>query len=113
MKHHVYDAEPLDTDGTGAQSMNESKLDVVRDYFHKSFPGRKITEKHDFDLGVQIFMIARDSGSLLVKIRQNLIDNNDTNQIRDMLDKWDIVDILKQHPEVEMLVISGGSRHCK
>ena len=113
MKHHVYDVEPLDTDGTGAQSMNESKLDVVRDYFHKSFPGRKITEKHDFDLGVQIFMIARDSGSLLVKIRQNLIDNNDTKQIRDMLDKWDIVDILKQHPEVEMLVISGGSRHCK
>ena len=58
----------------GEQSMNESKLDVVRDYFHKSFPGRKITEKHDFDLGVQIFMIARDSGSLLVKIRQNLIN---------------------------------------
>jgi hypothetical protein len=113
MRHHIYDAEPLNTDGTGAKSMDESKLDVVRDYFHKKFPGRGITEKHDFDLGAQTFMIARDTGSLLVKIRQNLIENNDTNQIREMLDKWDIVDILKQHPEVEMLVISGGPRPYK
>jgi hypothetical protein len=90
--------------------MNESNLNVVRDYFHEKLPGRGITEKHDFDSGTQTFNIARDTGSLLVKVNQNFIDDNDANEIRNMLNRWDIVDILKQHPEVGLLVISKDPR---
>jgi hypothetical protein len=90
--------------------MNESNLNVVRDYFHERLPRLEVTEKHDLDSGTQTFNIARDTGSLTVKVNQNFIDNNDANEIRNMLNKWDIVDLLKQHPEVGLLVISKGSR---
>ena len=88
--------------------MNESNLNVVRDYFHEKLPERWITEKHDFDSGSQTFKIARDTGFLLVRVKQSFIDDNDTNEIRNMLNKWDIVNLLKQQPEVELVVISAG-----
>ena len=109
MRDHVYDADRWKT-GVRAQSMDECKLNIVKDYFHRKFPGQGITERQDFDLGVQTFRIARDTGALLVKVEKNFIDDNDTNQIRNMLDQLDIVDVLKQHPEVGLLVISKGSR---
>ena len=88
--------------------MNEGKLDSVRKFLIDVFPDWKITEKYDFDLAAQTFKVSNERGSLLLKVGENFIDDNNTEQIVDMLNKWDVPSLLKQNPEVGLLVTSNG-----
>lgn len=88
--------------------MDEGKLDSVRKYLRNLFPDQEITEKHDFDLGAQTFKISNKAGSLLLKIGGDFVDDNDADQIVDQLKSWDVADLLKQNPEVGLLVTSKG-----
>ena len=88
--------------------MDESKLDSVREYLNNVFPDQKITENHDFDLAAQTFNISNETDSLLLKVGENFVDDNNADQIVDLLNRWDVADLLKQHPEVGLLVTSKG-----
>jgi hypothetical protein len=88
--------------------MDKSKLDSVKQYLQEEFADQEITDKYDFDLGAQAFKISADTGSLLLKVGENFVDDNDADQIVGMLIRWDVADLLRQHPEVGVLITSEG-----
>jgi hypothetical protein len=88
--------------------MDKSKLDSVKQYLQEEFPDLEITDKYDFDSGAQTFKISADAGLLLLKIGENFVDDNDEYQIVGMLSRWDVADLLRQNPQVGVLVKHEG-----
>lgn len=86
----------------------KQKLKSIRDYLQRHFPKMKIIEKDDFDLSAYSFKLRDDKDLLLLKIGQDFLDDYDELQIENMLNGWNIADLLRQHKKGYILVTNTG-----
>ena len=84
--------------------MDENKLKVVREYLNEKFPGSEIEEKLDFDLSAQAFKIHKEKHSLLLKVGENFLDDNNQEQIKSTLENQKIAELLEENHELGVFV---------
>lgn len=84
--------------------MDENKLQAVREYLNNKFPESEIEEKLDFDLSAQIFKIHKEGHSLLLKVGENFLDDNNQEQIKNTLENQKIAELLEEDKKLGVLV---------
>lgn len=84
--------------------MDENKLTVVRSYLGDEFAGSTIDEKYDFDRGAQTFRVRVGKDLLLLKVDEEFLSDNNEAQIRAHLEKWQVVNLLRENKELGIFV---------
>lgn len=65
--------------------MDVNKLNTVREYLASSFPGKVVEEQYDFDRGAQTFKVRDGKDSLLLKVGENFLEDNDSGQVNQFI----------------------------
>lgn len=88
--------------------MQENKLGAVREYLKDEFPDKTIDEKYDFDLSAQTFKIRNGRDSLLLKVGENFLSDNNEEQIKTVLHNQAIANLLRENKELGIFVGNNG-----
>lgn len=87
-----------------AMPVDDAKLQVVRNYLAREFPGAIIDDQYDFDRCARTFRIRIDKDSLLLKVGENFLDDNSDVQVGNHLQNWKIASILRENRELGIFV---------
>ncbi len=90
--------------------MEGNKLDIVRKYLTSQFSGCAVEEKYDFDRGAQTFKIHVGKDSLLLKVGENFLGDNDENKIAKHLESWKVANLLKESKNLGIFVGNEGPK---
>lgn len=93
--------------------MEDNKLDIVRNYLSSAFPGDSVEEKYDFDRCAQTFKIHHNNESLLLKVDENFLSDNNEDEIFTVLDNQEISKLLKDNKELGVFVGNLGTNIFK
>jgi hypothetical protein len=91
--------------------MDEHKLGAVMQHLDEAFPGCDIVETHSFGADAMSFKIAHYSGSLLLRVSDKFLDNNDSERITEFLRQSDVTNLLVQHPNLGVLITNDGATY--
>jgi hypothetical protein len=88
--------------------VDDSKLQPIRDYLQRELPSCKISEKHNPGSGTKTFVISAGTHSICIKVEKSFIEYKSIDQIKDMLNRMNIMCLFKQHPDINIFVISSA-----
>jgi hypothetical protein len=88
--------------------MRLQKHAAVQQYLAGKFPECKIEQRYDFDRGAQGFKIDVADGSLLLKVADDFIDDNDITEILRRFDKWKLHHLLRNEQRQGIMVTENG-----
>ena len=88
--------------------MHEEKHAAIAKYLSESFTGCEIEQKSDFDRDAQSFKVHVPKATLLLKVGNNFLDDNDTAEILRLLKSWAIEEILGKEKDLGVVVSQRG-----
>ena len=88
--------------------MNEQKYAVITAYLAEKFSGCPIEQKHDSSRMAQSFKIHVIDTTLLLKVSDEFVGDNDIPKILHLLNLWALAEILGKEKELGVLVSQGG-----
>ncbi|MEN8250702.1 MAG: hypothetical protein ABFS32_17345 [Bacteroidota bacterium] len=89
--------------------MDQDKIQAIQDYLKKQFPDADHENKEDVQTMSQLFRIVTEEHVMLASVSRELIDDESAEVIMSRIERWDVVSLLKQHPEETVVVTSKGS----
>lgn len=90
------------------QAARSQKHAAIQQHLAGKFPECQIEQEHDFDRGAQGFKIDVADGSLLLKIADEFIDDNDISEILCRFDTWKLCDLLRNEQRLGVMVTENG-----
>lgn len=88
--------------------MHEEKYAAIAQYLSANFTDCEIEQKPDFDRGAQSFKVHVPKATLLLKVGNEFVDDNDTAEILRLFKSWAIEEILSNEKELGVLVTQRG-----
>jgi hypothetical protein len=88
--------------------MHEEKHAAIAQYLSESFTDCEIEQKPDFDRGAQSFKVHAPKATLLLKVGNEFLDDNDTAAILRLFKTWAIEEILAKEKELGVVVSQRG-----
>ena len=76
--------------------MRDQKINEVLRYLRVHFPSRGVERKYDFDRDAESFKVMLDRGTLLLKVTETFLDDNDVLLIVDLLDRAQAAEALER-----------------
>ena len=91
---------------------SDSRRSLVREFLHRQLPEFRVSETCDSDPQTLAFEISTPSHSTLLKIRTYYVKEQNLRYLIYMLDQINIAYLFKQHPDIDVLVISYDHAHA-
>jgi len=88
--------------------MRKQKYTAIEKYLAQHIPNRGIEQKNDFDLSAQRFKVHLERDSLLLKVSEAFVDDNEIPDILRQFDKWGIPRLLQKDSNVAILLGNEG-----
>lgn len=88
--------------------MDQDKIKAISDYLKKQFPDADHDNREDGQTMSQMFRIVTKEHVMLASVSRELIDDESAKVIVSRIEKWDVVNLLKQHPKETVIVRSTG-----
>ena len=88
--------------------MLEEKHAAIAKYLNENFPGLEIEQRHDFDRGAHTFKIHMPKGTLLLKVGDEFVADNDITEILRLFNLWSLKETLGKEKELGVLVTQRG-----
>jgi len=88
--------------------MSAEKYTAIKQYLAEHFPGCEIEERHDFDRGAQSFKIQVAGTTLLLKVGDEFVGDNDIAEIIRIFELGSIAEILGKGKNLGVLVTQRG-----
>ena len=88
--------------------MREEKYAAIEKYLSKSILNNGIEQKNDFDLSAQTFKIHVEKNSLLLKVSEPFVDDNDIPEIIKRFEKWGLPGLLAKNSNSTVFVGNEG-----
>ncbi len=88
--------------------MREEKYAAIEKYLSRSIPNDGIEQHSDFDLSAQTFKIHIEGDSLLLKVAEPFVDDDDIFEIIRRLMEWRLPELLAKNSNSTILVSNGG-----
>jgi hypothetical protein len=91
-------------------SMSEEKYAAIAGYLSKKFPDCELEQQHDFDRGAQTFkvQIHAKPNTLLLKVSDEFVGDNNTSEILRLIDRWELAKHLCNEKSHGVLITGGG-----
>ena len=89
----------------------DSKRRLVREFLYRQLPECMVSETCDSDPQTLAFEISTPSHSTLLKIRTYYVKEQNLRDLIYMLDQINIAYLIKQHPDIDVFVISCARAH--
>jgi hypothetical protein len=89
----------------------DSRRSLVREFLYKQLPECMVSETCDSDPQTLAFEISTSSHSTLLKIRTCFVKDQNSRFLIDMLDQINIAYLIKQHPDINVFVITYARAH--
>ena len=89
----------------------DSKRRLVREFLYRQLPECMVSDTCDPDPQTLAFEISTSSHSSLLKIRTCFVKDKNSRFLIDMLDQINIAYLIKQHPDIDVIVISYARAH--
>ena len=84
------------------------KFAVIKDYLKRKFPNSTIDQRIDFDRGAQTFKVIMTGNTLLLKVGNEFVSDNEAPEIVGLFDRWSLAEILEKETELGVLVTARG-----
>lgn len=91
-----------------ALTMHGEKHAAIISYLAENFQGCKIEQRHDFDREAQTFKISVPNDTLLLKVADEFVGDNNTPEILRLFNLWCLPEALGQEKEHGVLVTQRG-----
>ena len=86
----------------------KEKFAAIETYLKKHFPDSTIEQKHDFGRDAQSFKVHLPNRTLLLKIGDELTEDNSLEKIFHLFDLWALAEVLRKETELGVLVTRNG-----
>jgi hypothetical protein len=96
------------SDFTKEQLVREEKYAAIEQYLSRNIPNKGIERKNDFDLSAQSFKIHVKGDSLLLKVAEPFVDDNDLFEIIRRFMEWRLPELLAKNGNSTVLVGNEG-----
>lgn len=88
--------------------MNEQKHAAITTYLSEKFPDCLIEQKHDSNRKAQSFKVHVIGTTLLLKVGDEFVGDNDIPKILHLFNHWALAEILGKEKELGVLVSHDG-----
>lgn len=88
--------------------MQEAKHITIARYLEEHFPGHIVEQKHDFSRRAQTFLVSGEKGSYLLKVADELIMDNSTSEIQQLLKASNVSEALRRVEGSGILLTQDG-----
>lgn len=88
--------------------MDQNKIQAIKDYLKTQFPGAGHKTMYDHNRVGQKFIIATKDSVMVLSVSKAMIVDEDPATIISLLERKDVVDILKKHPDNVVVVRASG-----
>jgi hypothetical protein len=88
--------------------MREEKYAAIEKYLSENIPNKGIEQKNDFHLSAQTFKIHVEKDSLLLKVSEPFVDDNDIHAIIRQFERWGLPGLLAKNSNSTVLVGNEG-----
>jgi hypothetical protein len=87
--------------------MTDDKIEVVRAYLTRKFPGATIEHRNDRKFHAQAFKIVFKGDSALLKVSDEVLGDNSEQQILRLFDRKAVADVLAKDTNLGVFLISA------
>lgn len=88
--------------------MNEEKVELVKEYLRQHLRARNVEHKRDFDLKAEAFKIHVADEVLLLKVSDELLNDNELAVIATKFAQWSVANLLQANANRTLLLTRAG-----
>ncbi len=93
--------------------MRVQKYAAIERYLAEHIPNSGIEQANDFNLSAQRFKVQIEKNSLLLKVSEAFVDDNEIDEILLLFDCWEIPGLLQQDSSRTIFVGNEGFQSLK
>lgn len=90
--------------------MNEEKIELINEYLRQHLRSRNVEHKRDFDLKAEAFKIYVADEILLLKVSDELLNDNELAGIATMFVQWNVANLLQANANRTLLLTNTGPK---